>query len=205
MNESAPANKFHLKFTNLAPGVIRDLQVLRRTGWVRRNVANPESVQEHTIAARRLVISEKDSLQFTPEGLEEILDILEIHDWPEHEPKVGDQVILSTTENKEVLKKEKYKAELDEMIKICKKLGKNGERILELWLRYENGQDPVSSFARQVDKLQAMEKAFEYEREGEQVSTQEFISEKEKEITHPVLIRRLKELKVKLAGFQSNE
>lgn len=199
--ESTPKNKFELKYTSIAPDVIERLQTLKRTGWVRRGVNNPESVQEHSVALRDLVISEMNSLtEFSANEKEELLDMLEIHDWAESDPSVGDRVILKTDTNKETLEKEKFDAELEAMVKICEKLGNKGKTILELWKKFENGQDPLSSFAHQVDKLQAMEKAFEYEKEGQNVSAQDFIENDKKMIIHPVLIKRLQMLKQKLSN-----
>jgi len=194
-----PKNKFELKYSNIAPSVIKNLQDLKRTGWVNRGVKTPESVQEHIVATRNLVISEIDSItEFSSLELEELLDMLEIHDWPESDETVGDLIILKTNTDKESLKKEKYKLELRAMTKICEKLGDKGKRIFELWMRFENGQDHISSFARQIDKYQAMEKAFEYEQNGEKVSTQEFIKHDEEKIIHPILVKRLQVLKQKL-------
>jgi len=197
--EPFPKNKFELKYSNLAPDVIRNLQALKRTGWVNRGVRNPESVQEHIVATRNLVISEINSLvEFSPKEKEELLDMLEIHDWPESDEAVGDSVILKTNTNRENLKKEKYELELSAMTKICEKLGDKGKIIFELWMKFEDGQDPVSSLARQIDKYQAMEKAFEYEQDRQTVSTQEFIEHDEEKIIHPVLAKRLQALKQKI-------
>ncbi len=195
-----PKNKFELKYSNLAPDVIRNLQALKRTGWVNRGVKNGESIQEHIIATRNLIISEINSLtEFSSRELEELLDMLEIHDWAESDAIVGDSVILKTNVNIDDLKKEKYELELSAMTKICERLGDKGKIILALWMKFENGQDPVSSLARQVDKYQAMEKAFEYEQDGENVSTQEFIEHDKEKIIHPILVRKLQALKQKLA------
>ena len=118
------------------------------------------------------------------------------------DPKVGDRVILKTDKDREALKNEKIRLELEVITKICEKLGEKGKRILELWTKFESGETPVSLFAKQVDKLQAMEKAFEYEQNGETVSTQGFIYNDEEKITHPVLIKRLQTLKSKLASLK---
>jgi putative hydrolase of HD superfamily len=201
--ESSPRNKFELKYANIAPDVIDRLQALKRTGWVRRGVHDPESVQEHSVACRALVVSEINSLtEFSVKEKEELLDMLEIHDWAESDPAVGDLVILKTNTNRETLKKEKIKLELEAIVKICEKLGDKGKIILELWKKFENGQDPLSSFAHQVDKLQAMEKAFEYEQEGQTVSAQDFIEHDEERIVHPVLVKRLQALKQKLSNLE---
>ncbi len=202
--EASPKNKFELKYSAIAPEVIKSLQALKRTGWVRRGVKNPESVQEHTVALRNLVISEIDSLsEFSLTEKGEILDMLEIHDWPESDPDIGDIVIMKTDTDKEILKKEKSRRELEAMHRICEKLGDKGKRILELWIKFENNQDPISSFAHQVDKLQAMEKAFEYEASGETVSTEDFISHDKEKIVHPILVKRLQILKDRLSNLRN--
>ncbi len=204
MNETPPKNNSELKYSQIAPEVIKNLQALKRTGWVRRGVKNPESVYEHTVALRNLVVSEINNLtDFSTEEKQEILDMLEIHDWPESDPNVGDIVIMKTDPDREISKKEKSQLELEAIKKICEKLGDKGQRILELWMKFENGQDSLSSFAHQVDKLQAMEKAFEYEISGETVSTQDFISHDEHKIIHPILIKRLQALKEKLTRFKA--
>jgi len=202
MIEGLPKNKFEFKYSNIAPDVIKSLQVLKRTGWVKRGVENPESVYEHIVASRDLVVSEMDSLdEFSLKDKEEILDMLEIHDWAESDPKVGDQVVLKNNPDREALRKKKFLLEFQAMIKICGKLGDKGKRILELWQKFENRKDKASLFAGQVDKLQSIEKAFEYEQDGEKVSTQQFIDEYEEIIVHPVLVKRLQVLKKKLADI----
>lgn len=198
MQKIPTKNNLGLKYSNVAPGVVKSLQNLKRTGWVRRGVKNPETVQEHIVACRNLVIEEIPNLDFSEKEAEEILDMLEVHDWPESDPRVGDLVILKDEINKENLKKEKSRLELEAMTKICEKIGDKGRKILELWKKFENGQNPPSSFARQVDKLQAMEKAFEYEKAGEKVSTKEFIDQHKEKIVHPVLLNRLRALYLKL-------
>ena len=43
-----------LKLEEVAPEVYKSLHELKRTGWVERNVENPESVKEHTESLIRL-------------------------------------------------------------------------------------------------------------------------------------------------------
>lgn len=187
-----------LTYAAYAPDTWRSLNNLLRTGWVNRGIKDPESVQEHIINCRDLVISLFDQLtEFSEKDIEDILHMLEVHDWPE--ALVGDQVIITKDEAlSKKLKEEKYREEKAAMSRICKNLGETGAEIFALWLRYEEGRDPATLFARQVDKYQAIEKAFEYEQKGERVSTQEFIDHVKQEITHPVLMRRIAEIKKKL-------
>ncbi|MCX6755512.1 MAG: HD domain-containing protein [Candidatus Nomurabacteria bacterium] len=198
---------FDLKYSELAPDVIKSLSELPRTGWVDRKVTNPETVQEHIIAVRELVISEIQNLDdFSPQEINETLDMLEVHDWPESDKKVGDIVIVTyDLEEKKRLKELKFKLELEAMTKICTPLGERGRRIFDLWMRFEKKEDRISIFANQVDKYQPFEKAFEYEERGEKkVSTQEFIDYSEKVIVYPALLRRLENLKLKLANLKKS-
>ena len=188
---------FELKFASLAPDVIEELARLPRTGWLRRGIKNPESVQEHIVSLRELAVSLFNSLpELSEQDRQDILDMLEVHDWPE--AIAGDQVILEKDKNKDALRKEKFEIERQAMMDISKKLGVKGEEIFRLWLRFEEGQDEPASFAGQLDKYQAIEKAFQYESEGEKVSTLEFIENAEKDIKHPILVQRLSELRHKL-------
>ncbi len=43
-----------LKYARLAPDVWSALGRLKRTGYVKRDIPNPETVQEHTIAVMRI-------------------------------------------------------------------------------------------------------------------------------------------------------
>jgi 5'-deoxynucleotidase YfbR-like HD superfamily hydrolase len=199
--ETRDYNEFEPRYGRIAPDVVLRLQALKRTGWIRRGVENAESVQEHTIACRNLVITLRNFLtEFSDQDILEILDMLEVHDWPESDPGVGDIVI--TQAGGDIKKIEKFQAELMAINRICETLNTHGKRIFQLWVLFEQGQDSTSLFARQVDKLQAIERALEYERTGgNSVLTQEFIDSDGENITHPVLIKRLQNLKQQLADL----
>ena len=179
-----------LRFANLAPEVWNALGELKRTGWVNRGVANPESVQEHTIALRNIAASLDGLSEQEKEGL---LDMLEIHDWPEaiH----GDEVILSTDENElKSLKATKFEKEKMALAQICERLGEDGKEIMGLWLRFETSSDEAASLAKQLDKYQAIEKVLEYEKAQGIPLFKEFLDYSRKSITHPILLKKLEKL-----------
>ncbi|HYF97683.1 MAG TPA: HD domain-containing protein [Coxiellaceae bacterium] len=171
---------------------------LNRAGWVKRGVQNPETVQEHTEALINLASALSNNLpEFSELEKQEMVSMLEIHDWPES--IVGDQIIVNPDPiEKEKLKATKYQQEYEAMQQICSNLGDTGSEIFNLWLRFENSSDKVAVLARQIDMYQAIEKALEYEKLGYPVSTQDFISYAEPTIIHPVLIQRLTDLKKQL-------
>jgi putative hydrolase of HD superfamily len=179
-----------LKFARFAPDVWKALGELKRTGWVNRGVANPESVQEHTVALINIASSLEGLTEQEKEGL---LDMLEVHDWPEaiH----GDEVILSVDENKlKSLKEIKFENEQIALVSICEGLGKRGKEIMDLWIRFETSTDDAALFAKQLDKYQAIEKALEYEKSQGIPLFKEFLDYSRQSITHPIILEKIKKL-----------
>ena len=190
-------NHSGLKFAHLAPEVWKKLGDIPRTGWVRRGIENPETVQEHTLALQKLVTELSNALsEFSAEEKEELMNILEVHDWPE--ALEGDQVTVTADPvERKKLKEEKFIAEHKAMITITKSLGEIGQQILSLWLRFESSNDALASFARQLDKYQAVEKAYEYETLQDKSVFKEFADYAAKDITHPILVERIADMRLK--------
>jgi putative hydrolase of HD superfamily len=189
-----------LKFAHLAPHVWQALTKLERRGWVTRGFENPETVAEHTSSLR--------SLAMTIPGLgneerEELLDILEIHDWAES--IVGDEVAVIDNKDDPALKAAKFEKEMKAVEEICGKLGDKGKVIMDLWKRYENGLDPIAKLAKELDKYQAVEMALKYEKsQGKHVFV-ELLEYSKPFITHPALLKKLESLKRKYFPGQQLE
>ncbi|MFZ2072299.1 MAG: HD domain-containing protein [Minisyncoccia bacterium] len=191
-------NSLNLKYAEIAKDVWQALNEIPREGWVRRKVKNPETVQEHSISSRNLVIDMIDLLpEFSTKDILDILDILEVHDYPE---KIdGDKVIVTyDKEEKKRLEEEKFISEFNAMSEICNGLGLDGKDIFKLWLRFEEKIDAMSIFAKQIDKYQSIEKAFEYQQKGEKVRAQDFIDYYRNDIVHPVLKQRISYIEKKI-------
>ncbi len=189
---------YELKYSSLSPDTWKALQELKREGWIMREVQDPESVQEHIVTLREFAASLFDELaNYSDKDKQDLLDMLEVHDWPE--AFIGDLVILTEDpEEKKKLKEEKYQREKDALKALCATLGEKGDEVFDLWLRFEEGDDKVAVLARQIDKYQALEKAWEYE-EAQGISglAKEFITFSQKYITDPILLKRLDDLKIK--------
>jgi 5'-deoxynucleotidase YfbR-like HD superfamily hydrolase len=194
-NPHEKENTVALKFAHLAPEIWEGLAGVPRTGWVDRKVKNPETVQQHTISLKQLAQELSEKLEdFSEEEKEELLDMLEIHDWSEAID--GDEVIYTFDEQEKKTKKElKFIREKQTMTNICEHLGEVGEKIMALWMRFETSQDKVASFARQLDKHQAIEKAAEYEAAQGIPLFREFYEYSQKDVFHPLLLERLEKLK----------
>ncbi len=185
-----------LKLEQMAPAIYQSLQDLKRTGWVMRGVENPESVKEHTVAL--IALAAELSQFLTEKETDGLIDMLEVHDWPEaiH----GDEVILELHPHKrKVLKEVKFENERKSLTTLCADLP-NGEEIMSLWLRFENSNDPAAEFGRQLDKYQAVEKALEYEQMQGIALFDEFLKYSIHFIHHPVLLQRIEQLKSNWGG-----
>lgn len=185
-----------LKREGEAPEVYKALEKLKRTGWVESGVKDPESVKEHTESLIQLAIELAPKL--SEEEKESLVDMLEVHDWPEaiH----GDEIILELEPEKRNPKKEaKFENEKRALQQICADLP-NGQEIIDLWLRFETSNDPAASFGRELDKYQAVEKALEYELEQGIKLFDEFLTYSINFIHHPVLLERIEKLKNRKHG-----
>ena len=203
MNEMIPKieTTSELAFAQLAPEVWNELSKLQRTGWVQRGVENPETVAEHTMALKRLG---KILGEFSETERKELLDMLEVHDWPE--AVHGDEVILHNGDDSVYasLKSTKFEKEQNALRPICEKMGSVGKTIFNLWMRFETSDDAVANFGRQLDKYQAVEKALEYEREQRIELFREFFDYSKKYIMHPILVEQLERLEEEWKRLSKN-
>ena len=182
-----------LKLGGIAPKIYQSLQDLKRTGWVMRGVDNPESVKEHTQAL--IALAQELSPLLSEDEKDGLLQMLEIHDWPE--AVHGDEVILELRpDERKALQDVKFANEQNALASICAELP-NGDEIMSLWLRFENSDDPAAVFGRQLDKYQALEKSLEYEQAQGIKLFDEFLTYTINFIHHPVLLKRIEDLKIK--------
>lgn len=182
---------FPLRFAHHVPDIWIALEELPRRGWVDRGVKKPESVQDHTISLRGIGFETK----LSDYNKSFLLDMLEVHDWPEGVLKIDEVIVTRDAEEKRNKKAIKFEKEYSALRGVCDKLGGMGSEIFNLWLRFEKSDDPLASFARQIDKYQAIEKALEYERTQGIKCFKDFHDYSRNEIKHPFLIRRLNLLK----------
>lgn len=161
--------------------IISALYKIKRTGWVDRGVENPETVGEHT---EQLIILAN---LFFPK-MRGLNKMLKIHDWPEAKENVGDRRTDNfCPEDHRITKEEKKILEIEAMEDICFNLGRSGKKIMNLWLEYEEAKTERAKIAHQIDKLQAILKAIEYQKDGQPVIAQEFIDYSGDVIQHPIL------------------
>jgi putative hydrolase of HD superfamily len=186
----------NLQFAHLVPETWRALQNERRAGWVKRGVINPETVAEHTVALLPLGEGVADASVFSEDEKNDLLAMLEIHDWPEAID--GDQITLTGVDvAKEASDKVvKHAKEIVAMRSITEPLGDVGTKLFNLWLRFEEAEDRVAKAGREIDKYQAIERAHQYEREQGIVGLGAEFERYSPPVTNPYLLLRLAKARV---------
>ena len=151
------------------------LKHLKRSGWKRAGLVNPESVAAHSWGVAWLV------LNHAPAHLDTLraLKIALVHDVPE--VRVGD-----ITPHDGISSTEKKRLELH----AATSLFENHGELFDLWREYEDAQTAEAQFVKECDKLDMALQAIQYAL-NTQRDTREFIESAIKKIRTPELIEVL--------------
>jgi len=139
---------------------IRKLKDTERKGWVTRvNIANPESVADHSFLCAILAMCIGDS---TGVDANKLLRMLLLHDI--QESLTGD---FDYKVKKELGAEQVKKQERDAIKKIFSCLPqKIGDTYKSIWNEYEEQKTPEAILANDIDKLELIAQALEYEDKG---------------------------------------
>lgn len=197
MSEGAPADLVEF-FT-----LVGKLKRLPRQGWLDRGVLAPESVADHTyrMALMAWTLGERAELDTS-----RLLKIVLLHDLPE--ALAGDatpyRVLIErgasaedaaatwqdvlTDDDRLSGQEAKASAERVAVAEIVSHLGPGfAAELSDLWLEYAERRTPEAKFASQIDKLEALLQAIEYQRAGQPADVASFRRTAESYVTHPVL------------------
>jgi len=156
------------------------LKQMPRTGWVLRNIKNPETVAEHTFGLTIIsgLLAKKRSL-----NVKRAILIALFHDLCEvfagditpflyypHLPKnrEGRKKILMkwarlSQKAKQKLGKIKFKKEKEGCLKLIKFLKPDlGKKLLSLWINYEKGTSREGKFVNQLNRIETLIQSIEY-------------------------------------------
>ncbi len=133
------------------------LKTTPRTGWVKHGVDKPESIADHMY---RMALMAMVAAKSMPElDQDRCVKLALIHD-------LAEAIVGDITPHDPVTKEEKRKLESNAMRKMRDVLGDalGGEEIEHLWHEYEDGATPESKLLKDLDKLEMIMQAGEYER-----------------------------------------
>ena len=166
------------------------LKRVKRQGWVNNGVAQPESVAEHMYRMAMITMVVTDPTINKTKCTKMAL----VHDLAEC--ITGDFVPEDG-----LTKEEKFEKEWDAMSRLrdLVKSSSLGGEMLELWEEYSRGETPEAQLVKNIDKLEMLIQASEYEKEQE-LSLSHFFESTEGSFTHPEIIELVKELYVQRAN-----
>lgn len=150
---SQPANL--LEFLRL----LGKLKKLKRTGWIRSGVVDPESDSDHMHRAAVCAMLVPTTL---PDGTlidrDRCIRMALTHD-------LCEAIAGDFTPHCKISKEEKHRLERDAMLEIRTMLEGSpvGQELLDLWEEYEAGTTPESRFVKDIDKFEMILQADEYE------------------------------------------
>jgi len=133
------------------------LKTTPRTGWVNHGVDKPESIADHMYRMSIMAMVASKSMPELDQN--KCVKLALIHD-------LAEAIVGDITPHDPVTKEEKQKLESDAMVKIRDMLGDalGGEEIQELWHEYEDGLTSESKLLKDLDKLEMIMQAGEYEK-----------------------------------------
>jgi len=185
-------SEHQLCFTEGAEEIWSKLKSMKRTGWVQWGIPNPETVYEHVMTVKKLTEDWKDEMSLSEDEHQELLKMIEVHDWPE--VLTGDRVILGDELDASEQLQNKKDAESRAMKKLCAEIP-DGKEIYDLYDRYENSEDVVAQHCRQLEKFQAIMLALEYERKYHKKGiTSEFLKYSNEKIKIPFLVEKMRKV-----------
>ena len=139
--------------------IVGKLKSLRRTGWIRSGVKQPESDADHMHRAAICAMMIPSSL---PDGTgidrERCIRMALTHD-------LCEAIAGDFTPECPISKEEKHKLEREAMEEIRRVLDSSplGQELLDLWEEYEAGETIESRYVKDIDKFEMILQADEYE------------------------------------------
>ncbi|XP_075904485.1 5'-deoxynucleotidase HDDC2 isoform X2 [Nelusetta ayraudi] len=162
--------------------LIGQLKRVPRTGWVYRNVKNPESVSDHMyrMAMMSLIITDPTV------DRDRCIKLALVHDMAEC--IVGD---IAPADN--ISKAEKHRREEEAMRQLAGLLPDGlKQEIYGLWEEYESQSSPEARLVKEFDLLEMILQAHEYEElEGTPGRLQEFFDSTNGRFHHPDVLQLL--------------
>jgi len=136
------------------------LKKIKRSGWISWvGIENPESVADHSFRSAVLAMCIADLKGLNTEKL---MRMLLLHDV--HEALIGDYDYFA---KRKISRSELKRKEHEAMEKMLENLPKKlKEKYFSIWLEFEEQKSLEAKIARQIDQLEMIFQALEYEKEG---------------------------------------
>ena len=135
-----------------------ELKKIKRSGWLRLGIKNAESDADHSYrtALIALIFGKRKKL-----NEKKLLKMALIHDLSE--AITGDYITEGAA--KEIERNDQHEVEEKALKQILSGLPERTE-LMKIWMEYENQKTPEAKILKEIDKLEMLFQALEYEKEG---------------------------------------
>ncbi|GAV82321.1 HD_3 domain-containing protein [Cephalotus follicularis] len=133
------------------------LKTTKRSGWVNRNVEDPESIADHMYRMGLMALISSD---IPGVDRHKCIKMAIVHD-------IAEAIVGDITPSDGVPKEEKSRRESEALQHMCKLLGEGSraKEIADLWMEYEGNSSPEAKIVKDFDKVEMILQALEYENE----------------------------------------
>ncbi|KAJ3142023.1 hypothetical protein HK101_003328 [Irineochytrium annulatum] len=142
--------------------LIGRLKTTKRAGWVRNSIHLPESIADHMhrMGVMSLVMSSLpvSAESERPPDMNRVVRMSIVHD-------LAECIVGDITPHDGVADSTKYDLESRAMDELVKDLGAEGSEIRALWEEYEAGVTEEARLVKDLDKLEMLVQAYEYEKD----------------------------------------
>lgn len=159
---------------------------IKRTGWVKNRITEPESIAEHCFILTVLAMTLAPSLDVNQHKL---IKMALIHDL--EETATGDLIVEKGKFTNTKKRKEKEKIEKKSLKTLLFGFGENYEEIFQEMIERKTRE---SNIFWQIDKFEMATQAYNYEK-NQNKDMSEFFNNAEKYISHPLLKKAFEDLK----------
>ncbi|UCG70584.1 MAG: HD domain-containing protein [Thermoplasmata archaeon] len=165
---------------------IGKLKNIKRSGWVRFEIPNPESVADHSFRCAFMAMVLGDILDVDSLRL---MKMAILHD-------IAEAITGDITPVCGISRQEKVRKEKEGLEQLLKDLP-NGKEYMILWKEYEEGETKEARIFKDIDKLEMALQALEYQDVFSDLDLSEFLQTCEREIYSPEIRSLFEEIKRK--------
>jgi len=148
--------------------ILHNLKATKRTGWIRKGVSGPESIADHMYRMSVMAMIAGD------EGVDrnKCIKLAIVHD-------IAEALAGDIAPSDGIPKEEKHRLEVNALTTMCNAIGHDeavAEEIKELWNEYEDGETNEAKLLKDIDKLEMILQALEYEEREKHLDLSEFFT-----------------------------
>lgn len=140
------------------------LKRVKRSGWVRCGVENAESVAEHSMRMAVMAMTMPHEARI---DVNRCVKMALVHD-------LAECIVGDITPHDGVRKEDKYNMEAQAMLEICGEGEGTLQEVRNLWQEYELGESDEAIVVKDLDKLEMILSAMEYEELQKKLKLGEF-------------------------------